>query len=230
MPADRFLAWLEDREATPHPRPACRPRRIAACPTRRRRARTAGRAHVARAGGGALGDWLLRAGGGFTGRANSALVVGRPPGPLADGRRRRDRAGTPAAACARAPRCRCPAARRPTPRSPRPAGRATRTCWCSPPPLDGWPARPAAPVDLRREPDDGLAGRLPLPRHAAAAGGRARCCSRADDPVFASVRAGPGARSAGRRRPRRAWSTGWLVVTALTVAEPRTGGAGWRPR
>jgi N-acetylglutamate synthase len=25
------------------------------------------------------GDWLLRAGGGFTGRANSVLVVGDPP-------------------------------------------------------------------------------------------------------------------------------------------------------
>ncbi|MBJ7452030.1 MAG: GNAT family N-acetyltransferase, partial [Blastococcus sp.] len=31
-----------------------------------------------------LGDWLLRAGGGFSGRANSALVVGNAPGPLAD--------------------------------------------------------------------------------------------------------------------------------------------------
>ncbi len=30
------------------------------------------------------GDWLLRAGGGFSGRANSALVVGNGPGPLAD--------------------------------------------------------------------------------------------------------------------------------------------------
>ena len=29
-----------------------------------------------------LGDWLLRAGGGFTGRANSALVVGDPGLPL----------------------------------------------------------------------------------------------------------------------------------------------------
>lgn len=29
-----------------------------------------------------LGDWLLRAGGGFTRRANSALVVGSPGGPL----------------------------------------------------------------------------------------------------------------------------------------------------
>ena len=28
------------------------------------------------------GDWLLRAGGGFTGRANSVLVVGEPPEPL----------------------------------------------------------------------------------------------------------------------------------------------------
>jgi ABC-type dipeptide/oligopeptide/nickel transport system ATPase subunit len=28
------------------------------------------------------GDWLLRAGGGFTGRANSVLLVGRPPEPL----------------------------------------------------------------------------------------------------------------------------------------------------
>src|SRR3712207_1843347 len=31
-----------------------------------------------------LGDWLLRAGGGFTGRANSALVVGDPGMPLPD--------------------------------------------------------------------------------------------------------------------------------------------------
>ena len=29
-----------------------------------------------------LGDWLLRASGGFTGRANSALVVGDPGVPL----------------------------------------------------------------------------------------------------------------------------------------------------
>src|SRR3954453_19471885 len=28
------------------------------------------------------GDWLLRAGGGFNGRANSVLVVGDPPSPL----------------------------------------------------------------------------------------------------------------------------------------------------
>ena len=31
-----------------------------------------------------LGDWLLRAGGGFTGRANSALVVGDPGTAVAD--------------------------------------------------------------------------------------------------------------------------------------------------
>src|SRR5215212_5986867 len=31
-----------------------------------------------------LGDWPLRAGGGFTGRANSALVVGDPGMPLPD--------------------------------------------------------------------------------------------------------------------------------------------------
>ena len=29
-----------------------------------------------------LGDWLLRAGGGFTGRANSALALGDPGRPL----------------------------------------------------------------------------------------------------------------------------------------------------
>ena len=34
------------------------------------------------------GDWLLRAGGGFTGRANSVLVLGEPPEDLT-GRRRR---------------------------------------------------------------------------------------------------------------------------------------------
>src|SRR3954454_17491975 len=32
-----------------------------------------------------LGDWLLRAGGGFTGRANSVLVLGDPPTGLDDG-------------------------------------------------------------------------------------------------------------------------------------------------
>jgi len=31
-----------------------------------------------------LGDWLLRAGGGFTGRANSCLAIGEPGRPLAD--------------------------------------------------------------------------------------------------------------------------------------------------
>ncbi len=31
-----------------------------------------------------LGEWLLRAGGGFSGRANSALVVGDPGTPLPD--------------------------------------------------------------------------------------------------------------------------------------------------
>jgi N-acetylglutamate synthase len=31
-----------------------------------------------------LGEWLLRAGGGFTGRANSALVAGNPGMPLPD--------------------------------------------------------------------------------------------------------------------------------------------------
>jgi hypothetical protein len=30
------------------------------------------------------GDWVLRAGGGFTGRANSVLVVGEPPVALPD--------------------------------------------------------------------------------------------------------------------------------------------------
>ena len=116
MPADRFLAWLEPPAR--HGRP---PSRVPAGDDRQDRltchpsrplisngwppARWRGLEEDA------LGDWLLRAGDGFTGRANSALVVGGPPGPLAGGRRRGDRLVRRRAACARAPRCRCPAAR-----------------------------------------------------------------------------------------------------------------------
>lgn len=158
------------------------------------------------------GDWLLRAADGFSGRANSALVVGDPPGPLED---------------AVATVTRWYAARNLTPRAqlPGPAGAAdaafaaagwTRaedvlvlTAPLTPEPV------PDMPVQLAPEPDDAwLAG---YRYRGAALPPTARAVlTRATDPLFASVRPAPGRPAAVARG---VVEEGWLVITAVTVAE-----------
>jgi ribosomal protein S18 acetylase RimI-like enzyme len=162
-----------------------------------------------------LGDWVLRAGGGFTGRANSVLVVGRPPGPLPD-----------AVAAVRdwyAARGLAPRAQVPLPGGEDADAAFAAAGWTAvdevlvlTAPLGGWP-EPAVPVRLDPEPDDAwLAGYRyrgsvlpPVARDVLMA---------ADDPVFASVRpAGPPAPPAAVARGAVAGDL--LVVTAVTVAE-----------
>jgi N-acetylglutamate synthase len=160
------------------------------------------------------GDWLLRAGGGFSGRANSALVVGNAPGPLAD---------------AVASVARWYAARDLPPKAqlPGPPGAADTAFaaagWTRSEdvlvltaPLGHW-AAPDVRVDLSPAPDAAwLAGYryrgAALPPEAEAV------LTRAHDPLFASVRPDPGtARPAAVARG--VVEDGWLVITAVTVAE-----------
>jgi N-acetylglutamate synthase len=162
-----------------------------------------------------LGDWLLRAGGGFTGRANSALVVGDPGRPLPDAVRTvaswyADRGLRP---CAMLPGVQA-----------RPADAAFAAA--------GWardsdvlvltapigPPRPAdAPVQLAEAPDDAwLAGYRyrggelpPIAREV---------LTNAEDAVFAAVRLAPEPAPVAAVA-RGVLTEGWLGVTAVTVAE-----------
>ncbi|MGY1764179.1 GNAT family N-acetyltransferase [Geodermatophilus sp. SYSU D00779] len=162
-----------------------------------------------------LGEWLLRAGGGFTGRANSALAVGDPGMPLPDAvdavtRWYTDRGLRP---CAMLPG-----------RQSRAADTALAAAgWerdedvlvltgpLTPAPADG------VPVDLSPEPDDAwLAGYRhrgrPLPPTARAV------LVNADDVVFASVRLDPPPAPLAAVA-RGVVTDGWLGVAAVTVEE-----------
>lgn len=166
---------------------------------------------------GGLGDWLLRAGGGFTGRANSALVVGDPGCPLPEavdavtrwysGRDLRPAVQLPGAQ-ARAAGAAFAAA----------GWERDEDVLVLTGPLPSPSAVPPVPVDLSPTPDDAwLAGYRhlgsPLPpaaRRVLTGGG--------DAVVFASVRPAP-APAPPAAVARGVVTDDWLGVSAVTVAE-----------
>jgi ribosomal protein S18 acetylase RimI-like enzyme len=162
-----------------------------------------------------FGGWLLRAAGGFTGRANSVLVVGEPPLPLP-------------AAVAHVERWYRERGLPPRAQVPLPGAEAADAALAA----AGWergedvcvltgplgdPPAPAVPVHLSPDPDGAwLAGYRyrgsPLPPVAR------DVLVNADAPVFASVRlAAPPAPLAAVARG--VLTDGWLGVTAVTVEE-----------
>ena len=162
-----------------------------------------------------FGNWLLRAGGGFTGRANSVLVVGDPPVPLHS-------------AVAAVAEWYAGRGLRPQAQVPRPSAESTDAAFEAAgwrrgedvlvltAAIGGW-AEPSTPVDLAGAPDAGWLATYryrgtPLPAVAA------DILLRADRPVFASVRLDP------EPAPPAAVARGvlvedWLCVTAVTVGD-----------
>ncbi|SEO76503.1 GNAT family N-acetyltransferase [Trujillonella endophytica] len=163
-----------------------------------------------------LGDWLLRAGGGFTGRANSALVVGDPGCPLpqaveAVGGWYRERGLRPAVQLPGV-RSRAAGAAFAAAGWERDEDVLVLTMPLSAPPDDG-----RVPVELSPTPDDAwLAGYrhrgAPLPPAAR------RVLTDAEEVVFASVRPEP-APAPPAAVARGVVTDGWLGVGAVTVDE-----------
>jgi N-acetylglutamate synthase len=161
----------------------------------------------------AYGDWLLRAGGGFTGRANSVLVVGEPPEDLA--------AAVGTVTRWYAERGLRPRAQVPLPGSGAADGAFAAAGWTREEDnlvltaeLSDWPA-PSVDVDLAPRPDDAwLAGYryrgTPLPPAAH------DVLVNAEDPVFAGIRCEAGSLAAVARG---VLVESWLCVTAVTVDE-----------
>lgn len=161
------------------------------------------------------GDWLLRAAGGFTGRANSVLVVGHPPSGLDD-------------AVAAVTRWYAERGLRPRAQVPMPGGEQADAALAAAgwtrdedvlvltAPLRNWPEA-AVPVELAPVPDDAwLAGYryrgTPLPPVAR------DVLVNAEAPVFASVRTAPSPAPLAAVA-RGVLVDGWLCVTAVTVDE-----------
>jgi ribosomal protein S18 acetylase RimI-like enzyme len=163
------------------------------------------------------GDWVLRAGGGFTGRANSVLVLGDPPA-----------TGGLASAVAAVGRWYTQRGLRPRAQVPMPGGEAADAAFDA----AGWTRdedvlvltagmadwqAPAVAVELAPRPDDAwLAGYryrgTPLPPTAY------DVLVAADGPVFASIRLDP-APAPLAAVARGAIVAGWLTITAVTVDE-----------
>ncbi len=162
-----------------------------------------------------LGSWLLRAAGGFTGRANTALVAGDPGRPLPE--------AVEAAAGWYGARGLRPGAQLPGVQARRADAAFAAAGWerdedvlvlTAPlvPGPDG-----GAPVDLAPLPDDGWLAASGVLGRTDPATARA-VLTNAPEVVFASVRADPA--SAPPVAVARGVVTGdWLGVTAVTVAE-----------
>ena len=160
-----------------------------------------------------FGNWLLRAGGGFTGRANSALVVGEPPTDLPT--------AVDAVTDWYARRGLRPMAQVPLPGAEHADAAFAAAGWVTvedvlvlTADLDAWPA-PSVRVDLAPEPDDAwLAGYryrgTPLPPVAR------QILVSGEQPVFAAVRLEP-APAPLAAVARGAVVDDWLIVTAVTV-------------
>ena len=159
------------------------------------------------------GDWLLRAGGGFTGRANSVLVVGDPPEDLA--------AAVATVTHWYTERGIRPRAQVPMPGSEDADAALEAAGWARDDDnlvlttgISGW-AEPRVRVDLAPAPDEAwLTGYryrgTPLPQVARAV------LLAADEPVFASVRLDPEPAPLAAVA-RGVVVDGWLCVTAVTV-------------